>query len=709
MTTATALARWAGLAFALSLPLNVQAQPARPLAHKAPVPKAAVAKESPGKVEAPSSRDVNYAPAPAWVVAPPQATTSPDVPGSAFRVEYSDTQVRAANGGTETFNTYRIKILKPEALALGNLTLTWQPDGGSVTVHGLKIVRDGQTIDVLAKTKFRVIEREQNLDEATLDGLLSAVLQVPGLQVGDTVEFSATIAAHDQTLGDLAFGGGQLPSTGMNGAFRYRLTWPSTEHLSWQTTKDLKPIGMRTDNGVNDLVFELRDPAASVPTDGAPLRYNQRRLIEYTGFDSWSDLSKRMYPLFDKASTISPASPVQAEIDRIKAASSDPATRIQMALSLVEDRIRYVYVGLNGGNYRPAGVDETWERKYGDCKSKTALLLALLHGLGIQAEAVLANAAGGDGTDTWQANPMLFNHVLVRADVDGKTYWLDGTRQGDTHLAQLPAPRFRWVLPLRAAGAPLEEIKPQALSQPQYIENIDIDARAGFGVPAKVTLEELYHGDEGRVMQRQLAAMSAQDATQSLKSYANGGGWVELDSAAWRFDDDRNVLVLTFVGTWNLDWQGTDGTGRSYSLPGAGFYPPDERHRPKEQDQAAPWARESFPSFKCWTTTVHLPDSRKAWHWAYDARPMNQRLAGAAYWRASGLKDGVIRTVMSNNVYLPEITAEEAETVNKVIPAFNNAQSSVFETRDQGGVRSQVLPFGDRAGWDELSQSCGAH
>lgn len=676
--------RWTSLAAGLCLPLGAQAQTLK-------------------------AREVNYAPAASWVVPAPTPTSTPSLPGSAYRIDYSDTQVHAANGGTETFADYRLKILKPEALSLGNLTLTWQPDGGSVTVHSLKIMRDGVTIDVLDKTKFRVIEREQNLDEASLDGLLSAVLQVPGLQVGDTVEFSATIVAHDQTLGDLAFGMGQLPVAGMKGAFRYRLVWPAAEHLSWQATKDLKPSAVRTVAGQNELTFDLSDPAGSVPTDGAPARYNMRRVIEYTGFDSWEDLSKRMFPLFDKAATLDPGSPVLAEIDRIKAASTDPATRLQLALSLVEDRVRYVYVGLNGGNYRPASAGETWERKYGDCKSKTALLLALLRGLGIQAQAVLVNSGGGDGINDWLANPMLFDHVLVRAEIAGKPYWLDGTRQGDTHLDDIPAPPFRWALPVAAAGAPLEDIKPQALKLPNHIEDVDIDATAGFDVPAQVTYEEIFHDDAGRALARQLEAMSPDDAVRALKSSASGGAWSDLQTATWRFDDAKNVLVVVLMGKWVLDWQGSASDGRSYFLPGAGFYPPDERHRAAEQDQAAPWAREHFPSFKCYMTTVHLPKARKGWVWAYDARPMNLRLAGEAYWRASGMKDGVVRTVMSGNIYLPEITAADAEAANKAIPGFNNSQSSVFEAREGAAVRATDLPFGDTDAWEAQIKACSAH
>lgn len=626
----------------------------------------------------------------------------------AFQFDYSDTQVRVEAGSTETYTDYRIKVLKPEALALGNLTLTWQPDGGSVTVHSLKIIRDGVSMDVLDKTRFRVIEREQNLDQASLDGVLTAVLQVPGLQVGDTFEFSVTVAAKDKTLGDFAFGLGQLPTSEMDGAFRYRLIWPAQEHLSWQTSKDLTLPTVSTANGMNEINIELRNPVSSIPTDGAPARYNLRRLIEYTGFASWENLSQHMYPLFNNAATLTAASPVQVEIDRIKTASADPATRMRMALSLVEDRIRYVYVGLNGGNYRPATADETWERKYGDCKSKTVLLLAILHGLDIQAEPVLVNQGAGDGINEWLASPLLFNHVVVRAQAGGRSYWLDGTRSGDSSLENIPPPLFRWALPLKAAGAPIEEVRPEALKDPEYIANIDIDARLGFDVPAKVIYEELFHSDQGRILSRQLAAMSAQDAAQNLKSYGNNGLWSNLDTANWNYDEEKNVLVLTFTGTWRLDATGSKSDGISYNLPGAGFYPPDERHRAKEQNQDAPWLIDNFPSFKCWTTTVRLPETRRGWHWDYEAEPMNQRLAGTAYWRRSGLEGDIIRTVMSRNIYLPEITANEADAVNDIIPSFNNNQSSVYETKGNNPASSSGLPFGDAAHWDELNRSCHA-
>src|SRR3546814_13557358 len=90
--------------------------------------------------------------------------------------------------------------------------------------------------------------------------------------------------------------------------------------------------------------------------------------------------------------------------------------------------VRYSYGGLGNGNLTPATAEETWQRRYGDCKGKTALLLALLARLGIEAEAVLANNSGGDdGLDGRLPNPGMFDHVIVRARIAGTTYWLDGT------------------------------------------------------------------------------------------------------------------------------------------------------------------------------------------------------------------------------------------------------------------------------------------
>ena len=47
-------------------------------------------------------------------------------------------------------------------------------------------------------------------------------------------------------------------------------------------------------------------------------------------------------------------STLRTEIAKIKAASGDPEVEANLALRLVQDQVRYEFVGMNNGGYDPA-------------------------------------------------------------------------------------------------------------------------------------------------------------------------------------------------------------------------------------------------------------------------------------------------------------------------------------------------------------------
>src|SRR3546814_10778508 len=81
----------------------------------------------------------------------------------------------------------------------------------------------------------------------------------------------------------------------------------------------------------------------------------------------------------------------------------------------------------------------------------------------------------------------MFDHVLVRARIDGKTYWLDGTLPPVDGPGATPAIAYRWILLLTEAGGELEKIEWRRASQPNEITLYAIDARDRFDKQAKVT------------------------------------------------------------------------------------------------------------------------------------------------------------------------------------------------------------------------------
>ena len=140
-------------------------------------------------------------PAPSWVkpVAPPAAPPKADE--APVRILLSDQQVALEPGRQTVYSETSLKIQTPQGLAAGNISLPWRPETDVLTVHKLLIRRGDQIIDVLKSGQtFTVLRREQNLESATLDGVLTANIQPEGLQVGDTLEFAASVSSSDPTL-----------------------------------------------------------------------------------------------------------------------------------------------------------------------------------------------------------------------------------------------------------------------------------------------------------------------------------------------------------------------------------------------------------------------------------------------------------------------------------------------------------------------------
>ena len=121
---------------------------------------------------------VHYQPAPAWALPPMAQTPAPTPQGAPLRLVYSDIQVRLLPDRTETFSAMRAKVLSSQALALGSLRLEWNPSDQEVAVNSVRILRDGEWIDVLASNRFAVIQREANLEASMLPTVERVVAQV---------------------------------------------------------------------------------------------------------------------------------------------------------------------------------------------------------------------------------------------------------------------------------------------------------------------------------------------------------------------------------------------------------------------------------------------------------------------------------------------------------------------------------------------------
>ena len=637
---------------------------------------------------------LNYGPAGDWVKPAALAPLNKAQLNAPVQFQLYDTQLHFGADGDSRYSEYAVHIQTPAGLQGIQPVAVWDPEKDTVTIHKVQIVRGDQVIDLLKTLNFTVLRRETNLEKSMLDGALTAVMPPEGLQVGDTLVFAMTIRHNDPVLK-----GRSEAVLGASGSFpightEVRVLWDGTKPIRTQQSDDLPPARtVKTASG-QAYVLDLHDVVRPDPPLNAPSRFGALGEVEFTQFSGWEEVSTLLAPLYAKAATLAPASPLKAEAARIRAASADPKVRAAMALHLVQDQVRYLFLGMNLGGYVPADADLTWTRRFGDCKGKTVLLLALLHELDIKAEPALVSTTNGDGLDGHL--PMLewFDHVMVRAEIGGKTYWLDGTRLDDRDVDSIQVPNFGFALPLRDKGGALEALKPAPLDVPNEEILMTLDASAGLDVPAKAHFVEIDRGDEAIDVHESLDAMAGPAQEKALRDYwAKSYGWIAIQKVSATYDKKTGIETMTMDGAANMEWNWDDATRTwRYETDNTRLGWESVKARQPGPHSDAPF-KLLYPVYYHNHEDILLPKGGKGF--AVDGETVDKALGGSTFKRTIGIHDGVLSIDASKRSLVPEITAAEEASDLAVLNAMY--QKGVF----------LVAPEGYKAGAGENAKLAG--
>ncbi|MFL6843412.1 MAG: DUF3857 domain-containing protein [Allosphingosinicella sp.] len=588
----------------------------------------------------------------------------------------------AKDGTRDYYLEYATLVQTPQGLAgIGNVSLAWQPEIAELIVHKVQILRGGKVIDLLADGPgFTVLRRENNLESAVLDGTLTAVLQAEGLSVGDIVNVAWTLRVKPMAFApapeNLLILGHGLPIRNL----RYRETWDEGVEMRWRGSGMLAKPRLRKAGGMNELVVELDNAEGPEPPADAPPRYALPAALELSGYKSWSDISRVMAPLYASAQALAPDSALKPEIVRIAAASADPKVRALTALRLVQEKIRYFALAMGEGGYVPATADQTWKRRFGDCKGKTVTLLALLSGLGIEAEPVMVSTVFGDSLGERLPMVRLFDHVIVRARIGGRSYWLDGTRTGDRNLDDLLSSPLYSGLPLRADGAELEALPLQPPQSPLSDVTISYDATGGFSRLVPVTAEMVMRGDLATAWRAALAEQGEAALSDSIKNLVPAVPSADLELKSVRSDDSTGDMRFSFTGRTRMGWYNAPGSHAQrfrFDHTTVRWTPDFERETgvPKDAPFALP-----FPVYQRVEETVLLPQNGTGF--SVDGKPIDETVAGNHVTRNVRLDKDRAVTLETFQRLQRELPAAEAKAALPALARLNENYAYVIAPAD---------------------------
>ncbi len=513
-----------------------------------------------------SSAKVRTAPRPAWVDPLPVPPSPPG--GRRGGVDYLliEDQVRLGAAGAEHWARRVRQITGLAGLdAESQIQVDWAPSHESLTLHRVAIWRDGRELDRLDASSIEVLRREPGIEAALIDGALSALIVIEDVRVGDILEHEFTVAGSNPVFGDRWFGHFNLTWDLPVRRSGFRMLWPESEPLSWRHPPDMPPR-LASTAGQREARWVLDDVAARI-SEGDEPSWASRPELALSQYESWDDVLDWAQPLYA-------AGEARGEVANLAARLAQQGDTLEdralAALRFVQDEIRYLGIELGTGSHRPAAPATVLARRFGDCKDKTVLLVTLLRALGIEAHAALVSSDLRQEVTGELPSPGAFNHVIVRARLDGRTIWLDPTISGQGgRLNARHVPRYGVALAVDEGPATLVAIEPSPGDAPR----VDVDVRFVLQEPggdATMVVRTTARGRDADLIRATLEGSSLEAAGRDYLAFYRRAypGLVPLRPLVVRDDDAANVLMIEEAyGTAELWQDDDDGLVAEFRVP----------------------------------------------------------------------------------------------------------------------------------------------
>lgn len=354
----------------------------------------------------------------AWSKTPPRAA-------SGIRYLLVDRQISLVDKAPCNF--LRLAVQPTDAQAVqkaAQLYVFFNPEYQTFELHAVRVIRDGRVMDRTAEVKFELLQRETKLDQQLYDGEVSAVAILPDIRVNDIIVFERSVVG-DNPIFQGRFAG-MYPMRGPTPTetFRQRLIYPANRAITLRSPAFAQES--KENVGGKIILTVHADQVAALTDDpDRPRWFDPQAWIEISEYADWRDVERWAGGLFKVDATLVPE--LRRQVDAWHAKGMDQASLAAEALRWVQREIRYFGIEIGVNSHLPAPPNVTFERRYGDCKDKSLLLSTLLNALGIKARPALVSLDKQSGTAKMLPGPHLFDHAIVRAEIDGRAYWLDPT------------------------------------------------------------------------------------------------------------------------------------------------------------------------------------------------------------------------------------------------------------------------------------------
>ncbi|MEP6907407.1 MAG: DUF3857 domain-containing transglutaminase family protein [Pseudoxanthomonas sp.] len=493
-------------------------------------------------------------PVPEFVVSTPIAEQwDPKAPGAKdarWRFWRHEVQVDRRAGRDQHYIDYAFEALSDSYISdAGRFKISFNPEYQRLVIHRADLRRDGKWSPRLSVEKVSLARREAGFENDMADGLVTALIVLEDVRVGDVVRIGYSVIGTNPVMAGQISDWMRFAWTNptLDASIRVLLEPGATPGI-YRTGDAPQPLIRKTAEAV-EVTMRGKGISAVVDEDDYPAWFEPYPQAQLAVAQSWADVVAWGVPLYPEVKEI----PAELE-SRLQSwrALPDDMQRLTAALRTVQDEVRYFGVEMGENTHRPASPSETWQRRFGDCKDKTYLLATLLRRMGIEAVPALVSISRGRAVADFVPSASDFDHVIVRARLNGKTVWLDPTisqQGGDPASVDLSS--YGMVLPLVPAGSTLQAVDaPASVARTTRVtERYDVPKG---GNDVSLSIETTYEGQAADYARRNLGSQRADELSRRYSDYYRKRfGELSVVSAA-ALKDDRRANRISFTETYLL-------------------------------------------------------------------------------------------------------------------------------------------------------------
>lgn len=428
-----------------------------------------------------------------------------------------DKEIRVEGGRETVFRRMALTPLRQDGLSdAAQHEVLFNPEYQTLTIHRLAIHRDGRVLDKRDSGTIRLLQRETEMEQQLYVGTVSAMIVLDDVRVGDVVEFSYSIEGTNPVFGARHFSSHNLAwGVPVQRVIR-RVLMPADRPLQVRTYNGAPPPRIRISGRVREYLWDLHDVSAYVDEGQYPQWYIPQPWAQVSEYRDWEAVRDWALALYRWNGQLDPQ--LLAKV-RDWRALDDREAAIGQALAFVQRDIRYFGVEMGQNSHRPGDPNAIYARRYGDCKDKAQLLIALLRELGVEARPALVSTAFHRAIGDWLPSPGLFDHVIVSATWNGKRYWLDATRNfQDGSLEAVSTPEYGMALVVDAQGTPLVGMR----NPPPQQASLEVEEEfvvVAYDQPVQFLVETVYRGAEAEYLRQRLSRTTRDELSRQYLNY----------------------------------------------------------------------------------------------------------------------------------------------------------------------------------------------